>query len=107
MTEGTTNPQPNRPANRLNYLRVFATFARNSLVRDMMFRANFVIEAVSSIAWSIMNVGFYWIIFEHTNSIGAQTGWGRSEFFIFMEPRGSSIRSCRLFSCLTPRSLAS
>ena len=84
MAEGTTNPRTSRPANRLSYLRVFATFARNSLVRDMMFRANFIMEAVSSIAWSIMNVGFYWIIFEHTNSIGAQTGWGRSEFFIFM-----------------------
>lgn len=84
MSEGTTNRQTSHPTNRLSYLRVFATFARNSLVRDMMFRANFIMEAVSSIAWSIMNVGFYWIIFEHTNSIGAQTGWGRSEFFIFM-----------------------
>lgn len=41
-------------------------------------------EAVSSIAWSIMNIGFYWIIFQHTTSIGAASGWGRSEFFIFM-----------------------
>lgn len=69
---------------RLSYWRVFAMFARNSLVRDMMFRANFIMEAISSIAWSVMNVGFYWIIFEHTNSIGAETGWHRSEFFIFM-----------------------
>lgn len=67
-----------------NYWRVFATFARNSLVRDMMFRANFLMEAISSVAWSLMNIGFYWIIFEHTKSIGADTGWGRSEFFIFM-----------------------
>jgi ABC-2 type transport system permease protein len=67
-----------------NYWRVFATFARNSLVRDMMFRANFLMEAISSVAWSLMNIGFYWIIFEHTTSIGANTGWGRSEFFIFM-----------------------
>ena len=27
-----------------SYLRVFLTFARNSLVRDMTFRANFIIE---------------------------------------------------------------
>lgn len=67
-----------------NYLRVFATFARNSLVRDMMFRTNFVIEAVSSLAWSTMNVGFYWIIFEHATSIGSNTGWGKYEFFVFM-----------------------
>lgn len=67
-----------------NYWRVFLTFARNSLVRDMMFRTNFLLEAVSSLSWSLMNVGFYWIVFEHASSIGAQTGWGKYEFFVFM-----------------------
>lgn len=67
-----------------NYFKVFLTFAKNSLVRDMMFRANFIIEAISSLSWAIMNVGFYWIIFEHTNSIGADTGWGKYQFFVFM-----------------------
>lgn len=85
MEANMTNDTPqNEPPKHPNYLRVFAIFARNSLVRDMMFRANFLMEAVSSVAWSIMNVGFYWIIFEHTKSIGSDTGWGRSEFFIFM-----------------------
>lgn len=59
-------------------------FARNSLVRDMMFRANFLIEAISSLSWALMNVGLYWIIFEHTTSIGRDTGWGKYEFFVFM-----------------------
>ncbi|GIW99607.1 MAG: ABC transporter permease [Pirellulaceae bacterium] len=67
-----------------NYVQVFLTFARNSLVRDMMFRTNFIIEAISSLSWALMNVGFYWIVFEHTPSIGADTGWGKYEFFIFM-----------------------
>lgn len=67
-----------------NYLNVFLTFAKNSLVRDMMFRANFVIEAFSSLSWALMNVGFYWLIFEHTTSIGRETGWGKYEFFVFM-----------------------
>jgi ABC-2 type transport system permease protein len=67
-----------------NYLSVFLTFAKNSLVRDMMFRANFVIEAISSLSWALMNVGFYWLIFEHTASIGRETGWGKYEFFVFM-----------------------
>jgi ABC-2 type transport system permease protein len=67
-----------------NYLNVFLTFAKNSLVRDMMFRANFVIEAFSSLSWAIMNIGFYWLIFEHTSSIGRETGWGKYEFFVFM-----------------------
>lgn len=75
---------PETKSNHPNYLKVFATFARNSLVRDMMFRANFMIEAVSSLSWAVMNVGFYWIIFEHASSIGANTGWGKYEFFVFM-----------------------
>ncbi len=76
----TSDDRPKHP----NYLHVFLMFARNSLVRDMMFRANFLIEAVSSLSWAIMNVGLYWIIFEHTTSIGRDTGWGKYEFFVFM-----------------------
>lgn len=80
MTLHEPKPKSKHP----NYLRVFLTFARNSLVRDMMFRANFLIESVSSLSWAIMNVGLYWIIFEHTTSIGRDTGWGKYEFFVFM-----------------------
>ncbi len=79
------NPsEPKAKSKHPNYLGVFLTFARNSLVRDMMFRANFLIESVSSLSWAIMNVGLYWIIFEHTTSIGRDTGWGKYEFFVFM-----------------------
>ena len=73
-----------QPSNHPSYWRVFLIFARNSLVRDMMFRTNFLIEAISSLSWAIMNVGLYWIIFEHTTSIGRETGWGKYEFFVFM-----------------------
>jgi ABC-2 type transport system permease protein len=66
------------------YLRVFLTFARNSLVRDMTFRTNFVLQCVSSLGWTAMNVGFYLIIFEHTGSIGEGTGWDRDRFFLFI-----------------------
>ena len=47
-----------------SYFRVFLTFVRNSLVRDMMFPANFIIETISSIGWVMMNVGFYLLIFQ-------------------------------------------
>jgi ABC-2 type transport system permease protein len=60
------------------------TFARNSLVRNMMFRTNFIIECVSSVTWTMMNLGFYLLIFHHTDSIGAGTGWGKWEFFAFL-----------------------
>jgi ABC-2 type transport system permease protein len=70
--------------NRANYLRVFLTFARNSLVRDMTFRVNFLIECASSVTWTMMNLGFYLLIFTHTDEIGAGTGWGKWEFFAFL-----------------------
>ncbi len=69
---------------RANYLRVFLTFARNSLVRDMTFRVNFLIECASSVTWTMMNLGFYLLIFTHTDEIGANTGWGKWEFFAFL-----------------------
>ena len=63
---------------------VFLTFARNSLIRDMTFRTNFLIECVSTAGWTLMNVGFYLIVFSVTESLGAGTGWGRWEFFVFL-----------------------
>ena len=67
-----------------SYARVFATFARNSLMRDMSFRSNFIIDCVSSMTWMLMNLGFYLLIFHYTDSIGDQTGWGKYEFFVFL-----------------------
>ena len=69
---------------RASYWSVFLTFARNSLVRDMTFRINFLIECASSITWTMMNLGFYLLIFSHTDQIGANTGWGKWEFFAFL-----------------------
>ena len=70
------NPHP-------SYLKVFATFARNSLIRDMTFRANFIIQCITALSWTLMNIGFYLIVFQHATQIGT-TGWGKYEFFIFL-----------------------
>lgn len=66
---------------RASYTRVFATFARNSLIRDMTFRTNFIIQTVSSIGWMLMNLGFYLLIYQYTDSIA---GWQKYEFFVFI-----------------------
>jgi ABC-2 type transport system permease protein len=67
-----------------NYWKVFLTFARNSLVRDMTFRTNFILQCVSSIGWTLMNIGFYLIIFQYTDTIGEGSGWDRDKFFLFI-----------------------
>ncbi|MGO9110523.1 MAG: ABC transporter permease [Thermoguttaceae bacterium] len=65
------------------YLRVFLTFARNSLVRDMTFRANFLIDSITSMAWMLLNLAFYLLVFRYTSSIGKNTGWEEYQFFMF------------------------
>src|SRR5262245_61386984 len=74
----------NTAASNASYLGVFLTFAKNSLVRNMMFRTNFIIECLSSVTWTMMNLGFYLLIFQYTSSIGDRTGWGQWEFFAFL-----------------------
>lgn len=64
-----------------SYARVFLTFARNSLVRNMIFRTNFVIEAASALTWMLMNLGFYLLVYQYTKEIA---GWSKYEFFGFM-----------------------
>lgn len=71
-------------SSRPSYGKVFLTFARNSLVRDMTFRTNFFLQCVSSIGWTLMNVGFYLIIFQYTTTIGEGSGWDREKFFLFI-----------------------
>ncbi len=67
-------------------IRVFLTFARNSLVREMTFRTNFFIQCVASISWTLMNLGFYLIIFHHLNHkpLADGSGWQQNEFFVFL-----------------------
>ena len=78
----------NRTSQRPNYFRVFLMFVRNSLVRDMMFPANFIIESISSFGWVMMNVGFYLLIFKYTTrSAPADTAgdaWDKYQFFVFI-----------------------
>jgi len=81
-TEATISPSVGQQ--HPSYVRVFLTFARNSIVRDMTFRANFIIESISSLGWMLMNLGFYLLIFLYTDEIGLSTGWGKFEFLVFL-----------------------
>ena len=54
-----------------NYFAVFREFARNSLVREMTFRGNFLLDCVSSLSWVFMQLGLYLVIFEHTDQLGS------------------------------------
>ena len=65
------------------YTRVLLTFARNSLVRDMTFRTNFIIECIASLSWTMMNLGFYLLIFAQIEQRRI-ADWQQYEFFAFI-----------------------
>ncbi|MGQ0637448.1 MAG: ABC transporter permease [Planctomycetaceae bacterium] len=68
-------------AARPHYGRVLWTFFRNSLVREMTFRGNFLIETVTNAFWFAAQLVFYLLIFGETRLVA---GWSREQFFAFM-----------------------
>ena len=73
---------------RPNYLAVFWMFARNSLIRDMTFRTNYIIEVIFGLCWALMNLGFYTLVYRlmYADGDGAAdiAGWSQYEFFVFI-----------------------
>lgn len=63
------------------HLGVWRTCLGNGLIRDMMFRGNFLIECITSMAWIVMNLCFYLLIFQFTHNIA---GWEKYPYFIFL-----------------------
>ena len=64
-----------------DYGRVLLSFVRNSLVREMTFRGNFLITAVTRAFWFAAQLVLYEIIYGKVNTIN---GWSRYEFFAFL-----------------------
>lgn len=63
------------------YLRVLAMFVRNSLVREMSFRGNFLIEVVTRAFWFAAQIVMFDLIYRNVRTVN---GWERYEFFAFM-----------------------
>ena len=63
---------------------IFLTVARNSLIREMTFRVNFIAHGIALMCWTSLQVVFYNIIFQFRDSIGKDTGWTRYPFFVFL-----------------------
>src|SRR5438552_4100961 len=77
MSLAVSSYRPPRP----HYGRVLLTFFRNSLVREMAFRGNLVIEIVTNLFWFCARMVFFILIFGSVDQI---QGWSRYEFFGFM-----------------------
>lgn len=66
---------------RPDYLRVWGTFFRNSLVREMTFRSNFIITLITRALWFASQLILFEIIYRNVDGIA---GWSREEYFAFM-----------------------
>ena len=66
------------PSERLvwgRYADVYATLWRNSVIREMGFKANFLLWLFVELLWFGLQLGFNSIIYLHTDSIGSWTKW--------------------------------
>ena len=66
---------------RPNYSRVWLTFFRNSLVREMTFRGNFLITILTRTFYFAANLVLFEIIYRQVPDIN---GWTRWEYYAFM-----------------------
>lgn len=64
-----------------NYFRVYQTFFRNSLVREMTFRGNFIITVLTRIFWFAAQLTLFEIIYRNVPTIN---DWTREEYFAFI-----------------------
>jgi ABC-2 type transport system permease protein len=68
-------------APRANYSRVFATFFRNAVVREMTFRGNLLITILTRTFYFVAQLTLFEIIYRQVVAIN---DWNREEYFAFM-----------------------
>src|SRR3954453_21286709 len=57
------------------YLEIYSIMLRNSLIREMSFKANFVLWMVVEVLWFCGQILFFSIIFGQVDQIGDWTKW--------------------------------
>ena len=57
------------------YFRVYAALWRNSVSREMIFKANFLLWIFVEILWFALQLGFIGVLYLHTETIGTWTKW--------------------------------
>src|ERR671932_2600969 len=57
------------------YIEIYSIMLRNSLIREMSFKANFLLWMVVEILWFLGQIVFFSIIFGSVNRIGDWSKW--------------------------------
>jgi ABC-2 type transport system permease protein len=72
VNQGMSNTQTSA-LNR--YLGIYAALWRNSLIREMQFKTNFVLWILVELLWFALQITFITVIYSHTDHIGDWTKW--------------------------------
>src|ERR671926_1496803 len=57
------------------YIEIYSIMLRNSLIREMSFKANFVLWMLVEVLWFVGQIVFFSIIFGSVNRIGDWSKW--------------------------------
>jgi ABC-2 type transport system permease protein len=57
------------------YLEIYAIMFRNSLIREMSFKANFLLWIVVELLWFVGQIVFIQVLFQYVHAIGDWTKW--------------------------------
>jgi ABC-2 type transport system permease protein len=63
------------PSNLRRYLGVYLALWRNSVIREMGFKSNFLLWIVVEALWFVLQLGFVGVLYLHTDHIGDWTKW--------------------------------
>lgn len=64
-----------RPGTFRRYLAIYGALWQNSVVREMMFKANFIMWIIVETLWFGLQLSFMTVIYSHTDKIATWTKW--------------------------------
>src|ERR1043166_2531784 len=59
----------------MRYLRIYAALWKNSVIREMSFKSNFLLWIVVELLWFALQLAFITVIYQHTDWIGDWSKW--------------------------------
>jgi len=62
-------------ANLRRYLAIYAALWKNSVTREMIFKANFLLWIIVELLWFALQLAFIGVLYLHTDHIGTWTKW--------------------------------
>jgi ABC-2 type transport system permease protein len=57
------------------YMTIYAALWKNSIVREMSFKANFLLWIVVEMLWFALQLGFIAVVYQHTDRIATWSRW--------------------------------